>query len=80
MKVVVLGGGVIGVCTAYYLARSGVDVMLLEAGAEVAGATSYANAGQIVSKAFAFKCWGRWKLVSVALDVGMVLKLQFEQL
>jgi D-amino-acid dehydrogenase len=47
MKVVVLGGGVIGVCTAYYLARSGVDVMLLEAGAEVAGATSYANAGQI---------------------------------
>lgn len=47
MKVVVIGGGVIGVSTAYYLAKEGVDVVLLEAGTEVASATSYANAGQI---------------------------------
>jgi D-amino-acid dehydrogenase len=47
MKVAVLGGGVIGVSTAYYLAKEGVDVVLLEAGTEVAGAASYANAGQI---------------------------------
>lgn len=49
MKVAVLGGGVIGVCTAYYLAKEGVDVKLLDAGVEVAGttSTSYANAGQI---------------------------------
>jgi D-amino-acid dehydrogenase len=47
MQVVVLGGGVIGVCTAFYLAKEGADVVVLEGGADVAMGTSYANAGQI---------------------------------
>ncbi len=45
MKVLVLGGGVIGVTTAYYLARDGHQVTVLERRSEVAAETSYANAG-----------------------------------
>ena len=47
MKVVVLGGGVIGVSTAWALARSGAQVTLVERQSEVALETSFANAGQV---------------------------------
>ena len=47
MKVLVLGGGVIGVSTAYYLARGGADVTVLEREEGVALETSFANAGQV---------------------------------
>ncbi|GAB3264460.1 D-amino acid dehydrogenase [Chitinimonas naiadis] len=47
MRVIVLGGGVIGVSTAYYLARAGADVTVLERQSGVALETSFANAGQI---------------------------------
>lgn len=44
--VVVVGGGVIGVCTALYLARKGVSVLLLEKG-RIAGEQSARNWGWI---------------------------------
>lgn len=47
MKVVVLGGGVIGISTAYYLARSGCDVTVVERESGPALETSFGNAGQI---------------------------------
>ena len=47
MKVLVLGGGVIGVATAYYLARAGHEVEVIERGGGTALETSFANAGQI---------------------------------
>ena len=47
MKVLVLGGGVIGVTSAYYLQRAGHEVTLLERQAEVAQETSFANGGQV---------------------------------
>ncbi|MDP3083291.1 MAG: D-amino acid dehydrogenase [Rubrivivax sp.] len=47
MKVVVLGGGVIGVSTAYYLARAGHEVEVLERQAGPALETSFANAGEV---------------------------------
>ena len=47
MKVVVLGGGVIGVSTAWALARAGAEVTLLERQSDVALETSFANAGQV---------------------------------
>jgi D-amino-acid dehydrogenase len=47
MKVLVLGGGVIGVTTAYYLAKAGHEVHVLERQSGVALETSYANAGEI---------------------------------
>jgi len=47
MKVLVLGGGVIGVTTAYYLARTGHEVTVVERQAGPALETSFANAGEI---------------------------------
>jgi D-amino-acid dehydrogenase len=47
MKVTVLGGGVIGITTAYYLQQSGHDVVVHERQRAVALETSFANAGQI---------------------------------
>ncbi|SHJ57535.1 D-amino acid dehydrogenase small subunit [Bradyrhizobium lablabi] len=47
MKVLVLGGGVIGVTTAYYLATSGHEVTVVDRQAEPALETSFANAGEV---------------------------------
>ncbi|PUE55161.1 D-amino acid dehydrogenase [Limnohabitans parvus] len=47
MKIVVLGGGVIGVSTAWALLRQGADVTLIERQSDVAQETSFANAGQV---------------------------------
>ncbi|MBL8808094.1 MAG: FAD-dependent oxidoreductase, partial [Rhodospirillales bacterium] len=47
MKVLVLGGGVIGVTTAYYLARTGHEVTVVERQTGPALETSFANAGEI---------------------------------
>jgi len=47
MHVVVLGGGVIGVCSAWYLARRGAQVTVIDRQGEVAAETSFANAGQV---------------------------------
>lgn len=47
MKVVVLGSGVIGVTSAYFLARAGHEVEVLERQNAPAMETSFANAGEI---------------------------------
>src|SRR5215216_6084087 len=47
MKVIVLGGGVIGVTTAYYLARAGAEVTLVDRQGGPAEETSFGNAGQV---------------------------------
>lgn len=47
MKVIVLGAGVIGTSTAYYLARAGAHVTVLDRQPGPALETSYANAGQV---------------------------------
>ena len=47
MKVIVLGAGVVGTTTAYYLARSGAEVTLIDRQPGAANETSYANAGQV---------------------------------
>ena len=47
MKVLVLGGGVIGVTSAYYLAKAGHEVEVIEQSEGPATQTSFANAGQI---------------------------------
>jgi D-amino-acid dehydrogenase len=47
LKVLVLGGGVIGVTTAYFLAEAGHEVTVLERQAGPALETSFANAGEV---------------------------------
>ncbi len=47
MRVIVLGSGVVGVTSAYYLARAGHEVTVVDREAGPALETSFANAGQI---------------------------------
>ena len=47
MRVLVLGSGVVGVTSAYYLAKKGFEVTVIDRQPAVALETSFANAGQI---------------------------------
>lgn len=47
MKIVILGGGVIGVTSAWYLAEAGHEVVVVDRQTGVAQETSFANAGEI---------------------------------
>lgn len=47
MKVIVLGAGIVGTTTAYYLARAGAEVVVFDRQSGPAQETSFANAGQI---------------------------------
>lgn len=47
MKTVVLGAGIVGVTTAYYLAKAGHHVVVLDRQSEAAAETSHANAGLV---------------------------------
>jgi D-amino-acid dehydrogenase len=47
MKVLILGSGVVGVTSAYYLAQKGFDVTVLDRQPAVGLETSFANAGQV---------------------------------
>ena len=46
MKVVIAGGGIIGLCTAYYLQKSGYDITVIDEN-EITSGTSFGNAGYI---------------------------------
>ena len=47
MRVIVLGGGVVGVTSAWYLARDGHEVTVVDRQPGPALETSFANGGQI---------------------------------
>jgi D-amino-acid dehydrogenase len=51
-RVLIIGGGVIGLCTAYYAAKRGHAVIVLERNSEDAGGCSFGNAGMIVPSHF----------------------------
>lgn len=50
-KVVIIGGGIVGLCSAYYLHQSGWEVTLLDKG-DMTDSCSYGNAGMIVPSHF----------------------------
>ena len=47
MKIVILGAGVVGVTSAWYLAEAGHEVVVIDRQPQVARETSFANAGEI---------------------------------
>lgn len=47
MRVLILGSGVVGTVSAYYLARAGFEVVVVDRQPAVAMETSFANAGQV---------------------------------
>ena len=47
MKVIVLGAGLLGVTSAYFLRQQGHDVVVVDRQASPAAETSFANGGQI---------------------------------
>ena len=47
MKVIVLGAGVIGTTSAWYLARAGHEVLVVDRQSQPGLETSFANGGQI---------------------------------
>jgi D-amino-acid dehydrogenase len=51
-RILILGGGVIGLCTAYYAARRGHSVKVIERGSADHGGCSFGNAGMIVPSHF----------------------------
>ena len=78
MKVLVMGAGVIGVTTAYCLARDGHQVTVVERLPEAAGETSYANAG-LLAPGHAF-AWASPKAPKILLKSlfksGQALRLK----
>ena len=68
MRIVVMGAGVVGVCSAYYLARSGHDVVIVERNAEAAAEASWGNAGVITpSQAYSMASPRIWSMVRKSL-------------
>ena len=65
MKVVVIGAGISGVTTAYYLTQKNIDVTLIESRRYPGMATSYANGGQL--SASNSEAWNSWHNVQVGL-------------
>lgn len=55
MQVAVIGGGVVGVCTAYFLAAAGHDVVVIERYSNVSQETSFGRAGLVAPG-----CTGPW--------------------
>ena len=51
-RIVILGGGVVGLCTAYYSARRGFKVTVIERNASDRNSCSSGNAGMIVPSHF----------------------------
>ena len=65
MRVAVIGAGITGVTTAYFLSKNKIDVTLIEGRRYPAMATSYANGGQL--SASNSEAWNSWKNVKSGL-------------
>ena len=82
MKTIILGGGIAGITAAYYLAKSGREVVVIDRQSGVARETSYANAG-LVAPGHAYT-WASPKAPKILLKSlflsgqALRLKLRFD--
>jgi D-amino-acid dehydrogenase len=74
MKVIVLGAGVVGVSTAYYLAKQGHQVVVIEKSSNSASGCSFANGGQLSYSHI--ETWSNKSFVKAMLK-GVVLNSSF---
>ena len=64
MRIVILGAGVVGVCTAWYLARDGHEVVVLDRNPEAGAEATWGNAGLIApSQAYSMASPRIWRMV-----------------
>lgn len=79
MTTIILGGGIIGTTTAYYLAKAGEKVVVLERRSDVALETSFANAG-LVAPGHSY-AWASpqapWILLKSLVSKGQSLRFKF---
>jgi D-amino-acid dehydrogenase len=82
VKVAVLGAGVVGVATAYYLARDGHEVVLVERRAKAAEEASFGNGGLVSpSDAYAWASPDALRMAVKSLyrsDLGIKYKLRLD--
>src|SRR6056297_981062 len=62
MTITVIGAGITGITTAYYLARAGHDVLVVDQERYPGMGTSYANGGQL--SASNSEVWNSWRNVA----------------
>lgn len=78
MRIAVLGGGVVGVAAAYYLARDGHEVSVIDRNALPASETSYGNAGLVSpGDSYAWASPGALKMFVTSLfrsDLGIKVR------
>ena len=65
MRVAVIGAGITGVTTAYFLSKKNISITLIEGRRYPAMATSYANGGQL--SASNSEAWNSWHNVKTGL-------------
>ena len=65
MKIGIIGAGITGVTTAYFLTKEGIDVDLIESRRYPGMATSYANGGQL--SASNSEAWNSWNNIYTAV-------------
>ena len=70
MKTAVVGAGILGINTAYYLAKKGHDVVVFESKEQPGMDTSYSNGGQI--SASSAEMWTKWD--NVKKGIGWMFK------
>ena len=82
MKVVVLGAGVVGVATTYYLARDGHEVVLIDRRAKAAAEASFGNGGLVSpSDSYAWASPDALRMAVKSLyrsDLGIKYKLRVD--
>ena len=66
MKVAIIGAGITGVTTAYFLSEKKLDVTLIEGRRYPAMATSYANGGQL--SASNSEAWNSWHNITTGVS------------